>query len=551
MSLFEKRPPRFTASIIIPVFNKVELTVQCLTARAEATRDVSYEVIVVDNASSDETPTFLAGLAGDVVVLRNEVNLGFARACNQGARAAQGRYLVFLNNDTIPLAGWLSALVEEAEQHPEVVMVGSKLLYEDGTLQHAGVVFARETRQPYHPYRMMPADTPGANHRRELQAVTAACVLIPTHVFHDAGCFDEGFRNGWEDLDFCLRLRSRGGVIVYQPRSVLFHLESQTPGRMARDGANRKRFFEKWKGHLLADEDAFFFEDGCAMNYSLLKGRRVGRLMRLCSAEDRARWRVVAEVQTCAATGDREGVRARLARFHEWPREASVLRWAGIACAWAEVPEQSERYWAESLALEESSELRAVLARNLLERGDLERAEEQIEALLGHNPTSPDGFMLKGTLAMQRGRYEEAATAFESALLNGAVPRNALVGQGMAAALMGAPELCWDLMSAVLTDDPGDALALHWLLTAGSSLGRWEELTEHLQGFLACHPEEPSARFALVGVYLRRGCEDEARAEYATLREQHPTYEGLSDLAQALERLPAQEPPPSPQQALP
>ncbi len=136
-------PLRFKASIIIPVFNKLELTRQCLTTLASITTMPEYEVIVVDNASSDGTAEFLAELGGDVQVISNPENYGFAVACNQGANAARGEFLLFLNNDTIPTDGWLNALVDEVERHPDVAVVGSKLLYEDGTIQHAGVAFSR------------------------------------------------------------------------------------------------------------------------------------------------------------------------------------------------------------------------------------------------------------------------------------------------------------------------------------------------------------------------------------------------------------------------
>ncbi|MCP9473511.1 MAG: glycosyltransferase family 2 protein, partial [Nitrospira sp.] len=178
---------RFSCSIIIPVYNNLELTKQCLTALASATTGVDYEVILVDNGSTDETAAFLQTLQGDVRIIRNDENRGFAKACNQGAKAARGKYLVFLNNDTIPQPNWLGPLVQEVEEHPEVGVVGSKLLYPDGTIQHAGVVFMRESPIPYHIYQKMPADSPAVSKRREFQAVTAACLLIRRDLFEAVG----------------------------------------------------------------------------------------------------------------------------------------------------------------------------------------------------------------------------------------------------------------------------------------------------------------------------------------------------------------------------
>ena len=104
-------PALYEASIIIPLFNRVDLTVACLRALAANTGEVDHEIVLVDNASSDETPELLAGLGGDVKVVRNEENLGFATACNQGARTASSERLVFLNNDTEPWPGWLPPLL--------------------------------------------------------------------------------------------------------------------------------------------------------------------------------------------------------------------------------------------------------------------------------------------------------------------------------------------------------------------------------------------------------------------------------------------------------
>ena len=108
------------ASIIIPVFNRADLTLRCLESLAQHTPEGLYEVIVVDNGSTDTTPELLASLDGDVRIITNAENVGYTLACNQGAERAEGRYLVFLNNDTEPRPGWLAPLVEALED-PEVL----------------------------------------------------------------------------------------------------------------------------------------------------------------------------------------------------------------------------------------------------------------------------------------------------------------------------------------------------------------------------------------------------------------------------------------------
>src|SRR4051794_34555648 len=104
-------------SIVMPLFNKVELTLACLRSLEETTSgEIPYEVIIIDNASSDGTPELLSQLEGDVVIITNEENLGFGPACNQGASVAQGEYVLFLNNDTVLLAGWLEPLVAALDE---------------------------------------------------------------------------------------------------------------------------------------------------------------------------------------------------------------------------------------------------------------------------------------------------------------------------------------------------------------------------------------------------------------------------------------------------
>src|SRR5687767_14281111 len=127
-------------SIVIPVHNKAALTRQCLDAIYEHPPEADHEILVVDDASTDGTADMLAGYGDALRHMRLERNSGFATACNTGAEAAGGDRLVFLNNDTIAQPGWLDALVGYADRTGAPV-VGSKLLFPDGTVQHAGVVF--------------------------------------------------------------------------------------------------------------------------------------------------------------------------------------------------------------------------------------------------------------------------------------------------------------------------------------------------------------------------------------------------------------------------
>ncbi|HET6148972.1 MAG TPA: glycosyltransferase family 2 protein, partial [Polyangia bacterium] len=233
-------------SIVIPVFNKWELTWKCLMALSAHTRDVAHEVIVIDNASSDATAGALPLLDG-IRLARNETNLGFARASNQGAALARGKYILFLNNDTEVQPGWLAPMIAELDHHPAVALVGSKLLYPDGTIQHGGVIFTYagpEPITPLHLHSRQPAAV--SNRRLELRAVTAACMLARPEVFRELGGFDEAFVNGGEDVDLCLKVWRSGRKIVFTPDSVVVHHESVSDGRFRFAAANADRLNSLW-----------------------------------------------------------------------------------------------------------------------------------------------------------------------------------------------------------------------------------------------------------------------------------------------------------------
>jgi GT2 family glycosyltransferase/radical SAM superfamily enzyme YgiQ (UPF0313 family)/Tfp pilus assembly protein PilF len=260
---------RVPASIIIPVFNNLELTQNCLESIWEHTPPELYEIIVVDNGSSDGTPVFLKHLtaAGKIRHIPNEKNLGYAKACNQAARSARGDYLIMLNNDTVVTGGWLNALIEAVEKNDNLAIVGAKLLYPNDAVQHAGVAFNQKGKV-YHIYRYFHRDHPAVNKTREFQVVTAACQLIRTSVFLQVGLFDEGFLNGFEDVDLCLRVGQLGYGILYNPDCVVYHLESMTPGRGADDSENSRYFTEKWQGRpMVPDDFRYYDEDGLRMEW--------------------------------------------------------------------------------------------------------------------------------------------------------------------------------------------------------------------------------------------------------------------------------------------
>lgn len=239
-------------SIVIPAWNKWDFTFRCLVSLLEQTRGVAYETIVVDNGSTDETAVALPLLPG-IRAVRNAENLGFSRACNQGAALARGRYLLFLNNDTEARPGWLPPLLAPLERDPGIAVAGAKLLFPDGTLQHAGVGVAYADPLPVFPFHLDYRKPAGASTRPlELSAVTAACLLIRAEVFRELGGFDEAFLNGYEDMDLCFKVRESGRRVVYVPESVLVHHESVSDGRFLKARENEDLLQRRWMGRFTA-----------------------------------------------------------------------------------------------------------------------------------------------------------------------------------------------------------------------------------------------------------------------------------------------------------
>ena len=217
------------ASILIPVYNQFAHTLACLRALAAHPPATPFEVIVVDDGCSDETPTALPQIAG-VRYHRRAQNGGFIAACNDGASLARGEYLIFLNNDTIPQPGWLDALFSTFAEHPGAGLVGAQLLYPDGRLQEAGgVVFADGSGWNYGKFES-PED-PRFAYLRDCDYASGAALAIPRALFAQVGGFDARYAPAYyEDTDLAFAVRAAGKRTIYQPAARVIHAEGGTAG---------------------------------------------------------------------------------------------------------------------------------------------------------------------------------------------------------------------------------------------------------------------------------------------------------------------------------
>ena len=249
-----------SVSIVVPVHNRASLTRRCLEL-VLAGLPAGCEVVVVDDASTDATAGLLAGYGDAIRTVTLGDNVGFAVACNEGARLAEGELLVFLNNDTEPRPGWLEALLRHVGEHPAAAVVGAKLLYPNGAVQHAGVAIGQDG-YPHNLYAGLPGDHPAVNRARRLQAVTAACMLVRRQAFEAVGGFDSGYANSLEDVDLCLRIGEAGGEVHYCHEAVVTHLESASRGRQDRFEQSVALYRKRWRGRARRDDLEIYARDG-------------------------------------------------------------------------------------------------------------------------------------------------------------------------------------------------------------------------------------------------------------------------------------------------
>jgi O-antigen biosynthesis protein len=219
------RPATQRVSILLVLYNRAELTLACLRSLQPRLADVDAEVVLVDNASRDETALLLDRIRG-ARVIRNPDNRGFPHGVNQAAEAATGRLLLLLNNDTEVLGDSLASACRFAEAHDDVGAVGGRIILLDGNLQEAGCTVWREA----HVLQYGRGDRPTAPQylfQRDVDYCSGAFLLTRRELFWKMGGLDTAFSPGYfEDLDYCVRLWRSGWRVVYLPEVALLHYEN-------------------------------------------------------------------------------------------------------------------------------------------------------------------------------------------------------------------------------------------------------------------------------------------------------------------------------------
>lgn len=242
-------------SVVIPVHNNWKMTESCLRSLVLNPSSTPHEIIVVDDASSDETSNRLSKIMGIRVVTLAE-NVGFLRAVHEGVASCTAPYIALLNNDTIVRHGWLDALVTTLDEDPTVGMVGSMLLYPTGVLQEAGsAIFRDGSGINVGKWDRVSRDV--YKNIREVDYCSGASLLLRQSVWIKTGGFDLSYAPAYyEETDLSFATRAAGYRVMFQPKSQIFHFEGGTygtdesPVKQELMSTNRQRFIAKWSSEM-------------------------------------------------------------------------------------------------------------------------------------------------------------------------------------------------------------------------------------------------------------------------------------------------------------
>ncbi len=243
-------------SIIIPIYNQFTFTYWCLDSIRKNSGNVTYEVILADDCSTDLTVE-IQRVVKNITVIKTDTNLRFLKNCNNAAKYAKGKYILFLNNDTQVQKNWLEPLVTIMEKDVTIGMTGSKLVYADGKmLQEAGGIIWQDGTA-WNFGNKQNAAAPEFNYVKDVDYISGASLMIRTELWEKIGGFDERFAPAYcEDSDLAFEVRKHGYRVVYQPLSVVIHYEGISNGTDVASGLkkyqveNLAKLKEKWKDEL-------------------------------------------------------------------------------------------------------------------------------------------------------------------------------------------------------------------------------------------------------------------------------------------------------------
>lgn len=242
-------------SIIIPVYNKFEYTNKCIKSIFNTSSNISYEIIIADDMSNDLTK-HIKNYFSNISITKNKKEHGFVMNCNKAANLAKGKYILFLNNDVQVQKGWLLNLVNLIESDEKIGMVGSKFIYPNGILQEAGGIVWNNGRACNYGRGKDP-ELSEYNYVKEVDYISGASIIIRKSIWKEIGGFDKRYIPAYyEDTDLAFEIRKHGYKVMFQPSSVVVHLEGISNGKNLSSGLkkyqiiNQRKFMEKWAEEL-------------------------------------------------------------------------------------------------------------------------------------------------------------------------------------------------------------------------------------------------------------------------------------------------------------
>ncbi len=326
-------------SILIPTRDQLPMLQRCVESIIEKTKYPAYEILVIDNDSqSEEARNYLAAieskeaeLGGRLRVIRQPGPFNFSAMNNTAARAARGEFLLLLNNDTAALHDdWLDEMMSHALR-PEVGIVGAKLLYPDGRIQHAGVILGMKGPAE-HPFITRPPEDRGYFGRLQLtqnySAVTGACLLIRKSLYEEVGGLDEqAFAVSYNDIDLCLKVGATGKHIVWTPYTILMHEGSASQkgqveakpdeAKLKRFAAEKDAMYTRWlpkmaydpayNRHLSLATTDFLLDDQAALAWDPDWRPRPRILVHAADREGCGEYRIIAPMRALNRAGHTQG----------------------------------------------------------------------------------------------------------------------------------------------------------------------------------------------------------------------------------------------------
>ena len=259
-------------SIIIVTWNTKDLLQKCLDSIYKTIHDITFEIIVIDNASEDDTVVMLRGKFPHITLIKNSRNLGFGAANNQGLQIMRGRYALLLNSDTVLTIHAVEELFTFMETHPEAAMACGQLLNADGSKQNSIASFPSlltlMTNMPLLEY-LFPKRYPSKryNHKNpvEVDSGIGACLLVRKKAIDEVGMFDERYFFFFEETDWAYQMKKAGWKIFHIPTAFIYHFQGQSIGRNVRSRIefyrSRYLFFRKWhhRAYYLLISSVIFF----------------------------------------------------------------------------------------------------------------------------------------------------------------------------------------------------------------------------------------------------------------------------------------------------